>query len=575
MSFEIDKISLRDLFFGHSTYELARYQRRYEWSRREMEQMLADLKYSYEQRRKDETAYHFFNSIILHTRADGRLVVVDGQQRLTSLYLLLLSARDVVPLEWQKRGIEAALHLPDGNVPRVVLHRGDREVLSNLARKRGSMIQLERPNRGFDEPGASRILANGCLARDWWAGFGDDERFEVANFVLDRSLFGRVTEDDESKAFQVFQTVNARGRFISAEDVLRYALIEYATEDNARQDELLRRWDANEERLGPAGMRLFVGTWRKRAQQGRLSRKALHVELIESFKSPAEALEFLESELAQDISVFAEVVDADVALEESQHKRRIDAALQSLHLARLDKSTNEWLPVATTLLERYRSEPLRLEMALVALERLVWSYYFSSDAKGLKQDRVKHFSRIMAVLSGGDNLSEAVEIMALSHEDQARMLQKLLGPIDNRWMPLRSLLVLLEMHLNGLSRRVDRESVTVEHVLPVSKHRQQWKRLFGEDQETLARYALRLGNLTLVPKPLNEKLGLNLFPTKRRILLEYGVEKDFKLVESVVENNDWSADVIEARELRLLKLACDIFGIEQPVRRSLVPRLQT
>ena len=78
-------------------YTIDFYQREYSWQRKHIQELLDDLEekflnnYKPTHARKDVQKYgqYFLGSIVL-TAKDGRQSVVDGQQRLTSLTLLLI-----------------------------------------------------------------------------------------------------------------------------------------------------------------------------------------------------------------------------------------------------------------------------------------------------------------------------------------------------------------------------------------------------------------------------------------------------------------------------------------------------
>ena len=66
------------------------YQRRYSWERAQCEQLLEDLLRVH----REGSTSHFFGSVVLKGSTRGaktEYVVIDGQQRLTTVSLLLLS----------------------------------------------------------------------------------------------------------------------------------------------------------------------------------------------------------------------------------------------------------------------------------------------------------------------------------------------------------------------------------------------------------------------------------------------------------------------------------------------------
>ena len=75
-----EKSNILDLFRG-SEYIIPIYQRNYAWEEKEIEQLLDDI--------KDSTGDYYLGSLIVNKESSDCFEVVDGQQRLTTLYLLL------------------------------------------------------------------------------------------------------------------------------------------------------------------------------------------------------------------------------------------------------------------------------------------------------------------------------------------------------------------------------------------------------------------------------------------------------------------------------------------------------
>lgn len=88
--------------FSTKVYEIDFYQRQYKWTREPVEELLRDIFYKFESEfqkygasdiRIDENiskyAWYYLNTYVT-TTIDGRTYVVDGQQRLTTLTLILI-----------------------------------------------------------------------------------------------------------------------------------------------------------------------------------------------------------------------------------------------------------------------------------------------------------------------------------------------------------------------------------------------------------------------------------------------------------------------------------------------------
>ena len=562
MPLEIQHVSLAQLLLRPEAFQMARYQRHYEWGRKEMEQLLDDLDEAFAAHQADPAAgvYHFLGNVILFANPAGHLEVVDGQQRLTSLTLLLAAARDLAadkPLRETLRTLTYAA----AQQPRMRLHRGDDAFLTAhilAGTTTGALDALGKQDMG----GAECLRTNAMIARAGIAGRAPAELVAFICFVLDAGRFVEIMVGSEDDAFRIFETVNNRGRAISSEDVLRYALVEYATPDAAKRDDLLTRWDAMEAELGPRGMRRFVSGWRVRVTKGARPRQPLHRIVLDSFRSPVEALAFLESELSSDLSTFRQIETGDIALAEGPHKRRIDTLLRSLGLLDFD----EWLPVVTELIGRGLTQPARLAADLARVERLAWYYYLNRDDKGVYQDRRDEFSALMKTVAKTGTLASVPAKSLLTAVKCAKMRDILQERLDPKWIPLRSLLVRLEMALAGDGTGVVRNDVTIEHILPLRPNTKGWLSLYDNSIKVVTDHAERIGNLCLVSSDLNTQLGNRIYASKRKLMLEYGVPAQTHLAADLARETNWTREVIQRRSKWLLKVFCDTFDVHAGTR---------
>lgn len=88
-NFPLEELSIQDLFNqeGNTKYEIPIYQRNYAWENEEITALVNDVWDAYCQSK----GTYFIGTLVTYDRGDGRYEVIDGQQRLTTLYLILKS----------------------------------------------------------------------------------------------------------------------------------------------------------------------------------------------------------------------------------------------------------------------------------------------------------------------------------------------------------------------------------------------------------------------------------------------------------------------------------------------------
>ena len=277
-----------------------------------------------------------------------------------------------------------------------------------------------------------------------------------------------------------------------------------------------------------------------------------------SFDSPAEARAFLDSELSTDLSIFRQIHTADVVLPDGPAKKRIDTLLRSLALVDFD----EWLPVASELIARADNHPERLAADLARIERLAWYFYLNRDDKGIYQDRRERFSSLMRIAATAGTFAAMPPRSLLTPEQCNKMRDCVTERLDPKWVPLRSLMVRMEMALVGDSTTVVRDDLTVEHILPLHPKAKAWLALYDDLPAVIAANAEQIGNLCLVTADLNTKLGNQIYANKRRLLIQHRVPDQSPLAADIATELVWSRNVIERRSNRLIQVFCDTFDIQ-------------
>ena len=84
----LEEVSIEELFDGNeqSTYEIPIYQRNYAWEKDEINALVQDV---YDAYIKDATTPYYIGTLVSHHKGDRVYEIIDGQQRLTTLRLIL------------------------------------------------------------------------------------------------------------------------------------------------------------------------------------------------------------------------------------------------------------------------------------------------------------------------------------------------------------------------------------------------------------------------------------------------------------------------------------------------------
>ncbi|RKV17970.1 DUF262 domain-containing protein [Helicobacter pylori] len=230
------------------------YQRNYTWEEENCEKLLQDI-VSISQNKKT----HFMGSItyILHLIDDEKslrplqeFVIIDGQQRITTLMLLLKAIETKIPNEAIKKEIDNLLNLT-GQRLRLKPIKSDKEAFDLVMQNRSHEIQgvsHVRENYKFFTKELDNYISKGYRIEEIYGAF---LRLKIVTIGLE------LGEDDPQV---VFESINATGVQLKGLDLIRNYLMMGENSDN--QNRLYETyWVPLEDWLGERDLNDFILTY--------------------------------------------------------------------------------------------------------------------------------------------------------------------------------------------------------------------------------------------------------------------------------------------------------------------------
>ena len=227
--------SVRELLKGVK-YSIDYYQREYKWGNKQVREMLNDLggkfleEYDPEHSRSRVADYpHYFLGSIIISKKDAANYIVDGQQRLTTLTLLLILLRRMqVAREEQV------------NVDELILSEKYGQKSFNLdVDERRPVMEALFDAETFDVNGRAESIAN-LLARfqDLEDEFPEELRDEALPYFVDWLLENvhmvEITAYSDDDAYTIFETMNDRGLSLSPTEMLKGFILSNIDDDQKR-----------------------------------------------------------------------------------------------------------------------------------------------------------------------------------------------------------------------------------------------------------------------------------------------------------------------------------------------------
>lgn len=233
LSLTAERKNFDEFFSSDIIYKIPEYQRAYSWTRELCQQMYYDIENAY---RDDKREYFLGNLILAKSDKPKNLCyVVDGQQRLTTIWLMMKVISLMYPeINTPKGALSVKAREGDERILRIQAtseDNKDNNSLSTLLKLSSEdFVDGKRMDIGIDNP-ENKVFDNFCYLKDTFGyyqkKFGDEKTKDFIYFIID-SIFLLPIElynDDitkaEDQALDIFETINNRGMNLEDADIFK------------------------------------------------------------------------------------------------------------------------------------------------------------------------------------------------------------------------------------------------------------------------------------------------------------------------------------------------------------------
>lgn len=227
--------TVRELLAGRK-YSIDYYQREYKWQPKQLAELIDDLAAKFLESHEEgnersavaDYGHYFLGSIIVSDK-DGRKFIIDGQQRLTTLTLLLIFLHHRLDDAEQK-----------GQIADLIFSQkyGKRSFNLDIPERTACMEALYKGEE-FSDPDPPESIAN-ILARyaDLEELFPDELSGPALPYFVDWLIenvhFIEITAYSDEDAYTIFETMNDRGLSLTPADMLKGYLLANITDTDER-----------------------------------------------------------------------------------------------------------------------------------------------------------------------------------------------------------------------------------------------------------------------------------------------------------------------------------------------------
>ena len=567
-NFKTENNSLRKLLGNGLFYKIPRFQRDYSWTLEQWEDLWTDILNTIKDPSQEDDS-HYMGYLVLQSTDDKTFEVIDGQQRLTTLTLIILAV-----IKNLQRLIDEK-NEPEQNIQRINQIRqtyiGYLDPVSLVSKSKLTLnhnnndyfqhyiIPLEKlPQRGFK---ASEHLLRKSF--EWFDAQVSSLLKSVvsykgqylAKFVEDLSdalFFTVITVTDELNAYKVFETLNSRGVRQSSTDLLKnylFSVLDTNSEAQYELDILEKRWLQMEARLQsekfPDFLRVY---WNSKYKLSR------HSELFKTVKNNVKdragvfgLIKGLESDLDNYLAL--------ISPELSDFNEADKTNLAILRMFRVRQPYPLLLSAKRKFTQKEFSSLLRAIVVITFRYNTIGSYS--------PTDQEKVYCAVAEKISSNEilDLKDVWSYLKPIYIDDERFYLdfccKSINTSDSRSRKLvRYILCLIEKNISGTSLDFTSDSLNIEHILPQNAP-DGWN---GFTSEACMEMVYRLGNMVLLQPSKNRDIGVEDYSEKIKVLSECTIK-----TTQLVANNykEWSPEAIDSHQKVMALKAKSIWCVSQ------------
>lgn len=572
-TFNPENQTISKIFNCDQIYRIPNYQRQYSWTNEQLEELWEDLYEGYE---NQNNKCYFLGSIVV-VRTGDYLDIIDGQQRITTLMIMMDVLRKTFP-DINKDSDE--INVVDlKKIDDSILHSGRRSrlqlqsdpnydaIFNTKIIKRENYNKLTQPTKlemNSDNP-EYKYLNTAYFFYKKFSELSEEDLNKFVNYIFFRTNIIKIVCTDESFAIKLFQVLNDRGQDLSNSDLVKAELLgKYESDDIDGKNSFNVQWNniikfANDNEFRMDDFIVFYEYFKLRANP---KRQVLdEIKGIIKGKNP--------NDVVEEMTEFSEALKKVL--------QSTDPIIYSL----------KYIPwrfyVMTALASAYFVEYPDMEGLLHVMRRFFYISFISGGTLNtIKQTSFRLIDNIVNKETI-ENISKDLNSLINSKKMIKGVYEALNSEVyDEKF--LKPLLLSLDYEIredtNTTFYKIDKE-LHIDHILPRAYRKDNdWD--YIENKEEADKYLNTLGNMALLHFSKNEecenfgfekklriyqgknedgtnKSGVTCFETTRVIILN--AEKEAQKREK--KEYIWNIETIKERKSYLMGLIEEMLDISE------------
>lgn len=545
-------------------FRIPDYQRAYSWRTKQRRELFNDLL----QLHNKEHDFHFMATVVglrgkeqkIGTDVFNSVEVVDGQQRLTTLVLLIKAIELALPYGKDKSSLADVIIKNDDHTLLLLQTNHDYQSIYTSFVRDGITPKIRVRTSQADQNLVDGVLETQGFLKEWRNVTGKDLTSLLA-IIKNKLVFLYHEINDEKLVYTVFEVLNSRGLPVAWLDRTKAVLMGVVFESAENSDEMTKE-------LHQIWSRIYRALGLK---QG-LSSEALR--FAATLWDEQQANRVYSEE--QSLEVFRKSVQSDMnhAINISEHLLKTTETLDRLakdkSLAAVTKVSQARF-LAAAIIQVYghndsHKASQELEVLLNQWERVSFRIFgfARKDSRTKVGEYVRLAKHLIATKPTFEHALGAIKELGEDYpiEQVLKEFVRQANAYEGWQEELLYFMYAREKALMVENRQINENeewnsilsaslSDTIEHIYPQKAQAGHWSSFKGKDKEKTIH---QLGNLVLLPPKLNSKLSNKPFADKQTEYRKVGLQC-LDEVNKYSNNHAWSPESIKRRQADLLDWA--------------------
>jgi uncharacterized protein with ParB-like and HNH nuclease domain len=553
-------VNLNDVLGNGKIYRVPQFQRDYSWGQDNWEDLWNDISIV-----RTSGSPHYMGSVVLQNDGSKEYLIIDGQQRFTTLSILTLAfiariqklSDDGIDVEANKERVDILMRQYIGQKDPASLRYSSKIFLNenNDGFYQQRLLTFKPPINVSKLSDSEKLMWDAYIfflkniEKDFKTQSGEELATTLNKIIGDFLMFIQITVKDELNAYTVFETLNSRGVDLTSTDLLKNFLFSLVAKSKTDLDQVKSQWKKIIDAIGLKEFPIFLRYYLQATKQ-MVTKESLFKVVKQYVKVNSDVFDLLDH-LEKYAYTYVALNSPDDELWAVD--KEIRNYINALKIFRV----TQWKPLAMVAFEKLEVPNFKkLISSIVSI-----SYRYNVIAKLQTNEMEKVYSKAAINLFKNPQPTYQTALNDIRtlylNDDEFKnyfQIKQFNTTNSNEKKQLRYTLYKLEGQDGGAFYDFESDAGTIEHILPES-YPEIWRESFTEDEYERNLYLL--GNLTLLEPVKNNKEAANEdFEHKKEI---YSTSK--YAITNKINYGSWTPNTLKQRQGQMAKLANAVWKI--------------